>query len=174
MPRNSLSLVLGALGSVGVDGPRMVDPSQSQSSLTMRTSGAVEVSESRGRPTLHVLRGHSTMRGRRRGRRVLTAAELYLDREMQTAFVSWAGRTGTVPSEAVQKIREGLQHPWRVLARRFVEAHAAGVPLPIVLRIVRTLESWLRQLYDTTGETVTEQVTYYQSPRWSGPFTRVA
>lgn len=104
----------------------------------------------------------------------MTAAEMVLDREMREAFAALEARDGTVPSESIQKIREGEHWPWRVFARRIVEAHAAGVSQQNVLRTVMTMAKWVYRLYDTHGETVTESVELFQGPRLSGPHTRVA
>lgn len=121
----------------------------------MRTSGAIKYRN------FEVVRGGlSPLRGRRRGRRMRTAAEIVLDHELRTAFVAIEGRAGTVPSEGIQKIREGEQHPWRVLARRLVEAHAAGASHAQVRRVAVALVGWVDRLYDVTGETVREFVLY--------------
>jgi hypothetical protein len=127
------------------------------------------------RPELTVLRGGKTqVRGRRRGRRTRTAAELVLDTRMHTAAVRVESFLGTVPSMGWQQVRCDTQHPHRVMARRIVEAHAARVPLDRVLAWVDTLRAWAVQLYDTRGETVTEHVALFQSARPDGRPVRVA
>lgn len=104
--------------------------------------------------------GRCPLRGRRRGRRTRSAAELLLDDRMHTVFV----RMGASPSEGFEDIRRRRQHPWRVLARRIVEAHAAKVEHARVRAVAVELLGWIDQLYDTSGETITERI-YYQSPR---------
>lgn len=135
----------------------------------MRNSGALKF------PNFRVLPGGvSPFRGRRRGRRTQTAAEMVLDRDMHTASCALVGRDGNVASESIQKIRTRQHWPWRVMARRIIEAHAAGVPHRAVRQFVLTMLAWVDRLYDTKGETVAEHITYHQGPRFSGPFTRVA
>lgn len=108
--------------------------------------------------------GQYPMRGRRRGRRTLTAAELVLDRDMHTAFVQLLTPTGQVPSIGVQRVREREQHPWRFLARRIIEAHATGVEHSKVRAILLAMLAWVDRLYATDVETTSERV-FFQSPR---------
>jgi hypothetical protein len=117
-------------------------------------------------PELTVLRGGKTqVRGRRRGRRTRTAAEMALDVRMHTAAVQVETVLGTVPSMGWQQIRCGAQHPHRIIARRIVEAHAAQVPLHRVLAWIDALRTWATQLYDVSGETVIERVALFQAAR---------
>jgi hypothetical protein len=107
------------------------------------------------RSELTVLRGGKTqVRGRRRGRRTRTAAEMALDTQMHTAAVRVESLLGNVPSMGWQQVRCDTQHPHRVMARRIVEAHAARVSLDRVLAWIDTLRGWAIQLYETRGETI--------------------
>jgi hypothetical protein len=113
-------------------------------------------------PNLSVVRGGlSSFRGRRRGRRVKTAAELVLDREIRAAFATLEDANGNVPSEAIYKIRQGVQLPLGVFGRRIVEAHAAGCDHGQVRSIGQRIVDWIDALYQTGGETVTERI-YFQ------------
>lgn len=75
----------------------------------------------------------------------------WLDREMHTAFAQIAGKDGKVPSDAIYDIRRDRQHPWRVLARRIAEAHAAETPKEQVKAIVKVLDLFVDELYKTPG-----------------------
>lgn len=70
-----------------------------------------------------------------------------LERAMRTAFVQMHGADGTVPSESIYDIRRGRQAPWRKLAKRIAEAHAAETPKDQVLEIVRVLTVYVEHLY---------------------------
>lgn len=109
-------------------------------------------------------RADRLIRGRRKGRRTKTAAEMVLDREIRGAFAALEDARGNVPSEAIQKIREGVQLPVGCLGRRLVEAHAAGCASPAIREIGLRIVRWIDQLCDTSGETITERV-FYQGPR---------
>ena len=106
------------------------------------------------------------IRGRRKGRRFKTAAEMVLDREIREAFAKLEDANGNVPSEAIQKIREGVQLPVGCLGRRLVEAHAAGCASPAIREIGMRIVRWIDQLCDTSGETITERV-FFQERRWA-------
>lgn len=70
-----------------------------------------------------------------------------LDRAMHDAFVRLFDPNGLVPSRGVQEIREGRQAPWRILARRLMEARQAHVPREHVKGIVAALDRWIDELY---------------------------
>lgn len=76
----------------------------------------------------------------------LTTLELELEREMHTAFCAMTTEEGSVPSRGVQDIRQHSQHPWRVLARRLREAHAAGVHKQQLHNVVRVFEHYVDRL----------------------------
>lgn len=76
-------------------------------------------------------RGHLTIEDggqTRRAFRLRTREEVELDDRMRRRFMRCVGADGTVPSRAVQEIREGRQAPWRKSARRVIEMRDAGVP----------------------------------------------
>lgn len=80
---------------------------------------------------------------RRPGRRTRTAEEWRLDRELMSAFAAIHGEDGTVPSKGIYHIREGVQHPWRVLARRFIEARQAGAPKDQLKAVLNVMALWI-------------------------------
>lgn len=89
------------------------------------------------------------IRGGQYGRRVRvrTAKEIELDERMRRMYVRCVGENGTVPSRAVQLIREGRQTPWRVPARRAIEMARAGVPADdIRAALVDEFANWLNEL----------------------------
>lgn len=89
---------------------------------------------------LQVMRGgQSPLRGRRRGRRTCTAAEMVLNRWIQEDF----NALGKRPSEAIQKICEGEQRPLAVFARRIIEAQAAGCNPEAIQRIAARVTEWV-------------------------------
>ena len=75
-----------------------------------------------------------------------TTAEFTLDREMHDAFAAMEAEDGTVPSIGVEDIRRHRQHPWRVIARRFREAHAAGVSKAQMYEVVHVLQVYIARL----------------------------
>ena len=75
-----------------------------------------------------------------------TTLEFELEREMHAVFCAMEGEDGTVPSRGVQDIRQHSQHPWRVLARRLREAHAAGVPKHQLHEVVHVLQQYVTRL----------------------------
>lgn len=66
--------------------------------------------------------GQSPIRGRRRAWRVKSAEEMRFEREVREAFVDLATRHGRRPSEAWQKVCEGIQLPQSIFGRRITEA----------------------------------------------------
>ena len=99
--------------------------------------------------------GKCDLRGRRRGPRGRTYAEMELDRRMQTAFALLTGPDGNVPGKRAYRIREGDGFPWRVLGRAFVDFWQRRVRREQVKAIVQTLDQWTDDLYDdalTSGE----------------------
>lgn len=89
-------------------------------------------------------------RGGQYGRRavhVRTGAELELDDRMRAAFARCQSERGTVPSRAVQEIREGRQTPWRNNARRAIEMLDAGVPVTAIKAAVALeMAQWVDDL----------------------------
>lgn len=75
-----------------------------------------------------------------------TTLEFELEREMHAVFCAMAADDGNVPSRGVQDIRQHSQHPWRVLARRLREAHAAGVPKHQLREVMHVLEHYVMRL----------------------------
>lgn len=65
-------------------------------------------------------------RGRRRSAQ-RTPSELRLDDRYREAFRRLLTPDGRVPSRAVQSIRDGVQAPWRPIARRVLELMDAGI-----------------------------------------------
>lgn len=89
---------------------------------------------------MRVIRGGlSPLRGRRRGRRTRTAAELVLERWVREEF----NALGKRPSEAIQKICEGEQRPLAVFGRRIIEAKIAGCDPESIRRIARRVIEWV-------------------------------
>lgn len=87
----------------------------------------------------------------RRNRVEITGPEFWkLDASMHETFVALEDASGRVPSRGIQEIREHRQRPWRVLARRFRELRDVGIPKHEALRVVRTLEQWVSDLWDAT------------------------
>lgn len=76
--------------------------------------------------------------------RILSRAELVLDRRMKTRFAA----VEPVPSKSFYHIREGVGFPWRVLARHFVTAYRAGVSKQQVQAILREFQDWTDDLYN--------------------------
>jgi hypothetical protein len=56
-----------------------------------------------------------------------------------------------VPSEACYDIRRHRQHPWRCLARRIREARAQSVPIDHVRELVRVLDRYILEVYQSDG-----------------------
>jgi hypothetical protein len=77
--------------------------------------------------------------------RVMTHVEHKLERRMQGAFVLVYGADGTVPSAAIYNIRNNDHHPWRVLARRYVEMRQKQAPIEQALKTVDELRDWIVQ-----------------------------
>jgi len=96
-------------------------------------------------PTLGVVRGG---RYATRPMRTFSTAEFRLDREMQAAFSAIYGEDETVPSVGIYKIRKHDQHPWRVLARRILEARAANAPKDQLRGVLKVFETWVDGLYN--------------------------
>lgn len=99
---------------------------------------------------------YGIVRGGRYGRRpsatAFTTSEFRLDREMVAVFAALESESGTVPSRAIQEIREGNQKPWRYLARRFREARLAGVEKDAAKAPLRVLELYIDELFSDTNE----------------------
>jgi len=106
------------------------------------------------------------IRGRRKGRRFKTAAEMVLERDVRAAFAALEDAHGNVPSEAIQKIREGIQLPLGCWGRRIIEAHAAKCGHQQVRELALVALRWIDKLYESEAETITEQV-FYQERRWA-------
>lgn len=81
-----------------------------------------------------------------------TTAEFTLDREMHDVFCAMQDESGDVPSRGVQDIRQHLQHPWRVIARRFREARKAGVSAAQLYEVTHVLNSYIASLYVEKGK----------------------
>jgi hypothetical protein len=96
----------------------------------------------------------SVVRGGRYGRQALrtrTTGEFRLDDAMHTAFCQLTTLAGTVPSRGVQEVRERKQFPWRILARRIVEARMQEVPKERVRAVIHALEEFLEAQYEDDG-----------------------
>ncbi|HMC55006.1 MAG TPA: hypothetical protein VKH19_07555 [Gemmatimonadaceae bacterium] len=105
--------------------------------------------KNRNLTNLTVVRGgKSSVRGRRRGRRVRTAAETMLDSVMHAASVRIQTPKGTTPSTGWEDIRRLRQFPWRVPARRIIEARQGLVPVERVVEWIDALRDWTLALYD--------------------------
>jgi hypothetical protein len=74
-----------------------------------------------------------------------TTADFDLDSDMKDLFVAMEGEDGSVPSRAIQEIREGRQRPWRYLARRGCEAINAGTPLSRLYDMTHRLNQYFAQ-----------------------------
>lgn len=99
---------------------------------------------SQKKPNLGLLHGG---RYAQRPMRTFTTAEFRLDREMQSAFAAIHGEDDTVPSEGIYKIRKHEQHPWRVLARRIIEARNANAPKEQLEGVLKVFATWVNELY---------------------------
>lgn len=75
-------------------------------------------------------------------------AELFrLDARKHLAYLRVGDDNGHVPSEGIQKVREGKTHPWRVEGRRFLEMRQAGVPLEDAVAVAMETVFWLMDIY---------------------------
>lgn len=102
--------------------------------------------ESRKYGQMRVERGGVDHRGRRRSM-IRTAAEIALDERMRRRFARLVTPAGTVPSRAIQEIREGRQAPWRATARRVLEMMDAGVStVEIKAVVLGETEEWIDEL----------------------------
>lgn len=77
----------------------------------------------------------------------LSSVALDLDRAMHEAFIRLFDPNGRVPSRGVQEIREGRRHPWRAMARRFVELRQARVPLEHTKALIAEMDRFVDGLY---------------------------
>lgn len=109
-------------------------------------------------------KGRIVLRGRRRGRRTKTAAEIVLERWTREEFNRLTDRDGNRPSEAIQKICEGEQFPLNYFARRMVEAQAAGCTHEQVRQLWSRVGYWLEKLFEAPASTGMPERTFYQSP----------
>jgi len=90
---------------------------------------------------------------KQRATRVMTSGEWSLDREIRGAFAAVKGADGTAPSTAFYNIAEHRQHPWRIIARRFVEARDAGTHPDQLLVILDVFRWWvMHKLYRPTRD----------------------
>lgn len=111
--------------------------------------GNVDSEQQEKNRNLTVVRGGKTpVRGRRRGRRVRTAAETVLDTVMHTVSVRIQTPKGTTPSIGWEDIRRLRQFPWRVPARRIIEARQGLVPVERVVEWIDALRDWTLALYE--------------------------
>lgn len=92
--------------------------------------------------------GTLPLRGRRRGRRHKTAAEMVLDRWVREEFNALVDARGKRPSEAIQKICEGVQTPLGCFGRRLVEAHSAGCTHAQVRRLWNRVGEWIDRMWE--------------------------
>ena len=79
--------------------------------------------------------------------RVMTSGEWALEREMKTVYAAIKGADGTSPSRGFYDIAEGRQTPWRIQARRILEAHDAGVHPDMLHAIVDVWHWWIDRVY---------------------------
>lgn len=97
-----------------------------------------------------VVRGDLYAQPRRWNRRPaatgFSTAEYDLDRDMHDLFTALVSVDGTVPSRAIQQVREHQQWPWRVFARRLREAVEAGVPTTQLYEITHRFNQYVAQL----------------------------
>lgn len=100
-------------------------------------------SQKYGFGNLRLERGGQYAKRPARSMRMMTTGEWRLDEEMAAAFAAIESENGTVPSRGIQEIRERRQHPWRVLARRFIEARRSGADRDSVKAPLRVLELWI-------------------------------
>lgn len=108
------------------------DSKQQQGQLTLERGGLYGAADWKAR------------RGVKRIRlRVPTTLERRLDSRMHFAALKVRGAQGEIPSRPWQAIRETTGRPWRFLARRLVEAHAAGAPVEQVTAIALALREWI-------------------------------
>jgi hypothetical protein len=94
---------------------------------------------------LGVLRGG---RYAERPMRTYTTAEFRLDREMQAVIGAIRGEDGRAPSRAIARVAYEEQRPWRVLARRFVEARRKRAKKAQLLAVIEVLRCWVDRLYE--------------------------
>ena len=85
--------------------------------------------------------------GQPRQSRVRLPIEHQLDRHMRDAFIAMLADDGTVPSRGIKAVRNDEQWPWRIIARRIIEARERNVEQSAVLRIAHVLEGFIRHLY---------------------------
>jgi hypothetical protein len=102
------------------------------------------------RTTLEVIRGD---RYASRPMRIFTSGELALDRDMQELIGGMRGADGRFPTRGFQRVLYGEAFPWRALARYFVAARKAGVPLHQSLTILARFDRFLCDLYDARATT---------------------
>jgi hypothetical protein len=97
---------------------------------------------------LKVERGGRDIRGRRRSS-ARTSVELYVDDAMRRQYMAVVTPRGTVPSRAIQEIREGRQAPWRGNVRRAIEMRDGQVPRDICKAVmVVEMERAVDAVYD--------------------------
>lgn len=95
---------------------------------------------------LRLVRGDAP---RGRGPTVRTADDLWLDREMRRAWVRLVRPDGQVPeTRGLRAVRDGEQHPWRVIGRRLREARAEDVGRERVKEVLAVLDEFVDRLYD--------------------------
>lgn len=71
-------------------------------------------------------------------------AELFrLDARKRLAYLRLVDANGSVPTEGIQKVREGITNPWRVEGRRYLEMKAAGVPIEDAVAVAMETVFWL-------------------------------
>src|SRR4051812_30543892 len=81
---------------------------------------------------------------RRRLKVVGHSAELFrLDARKRLAYLRLVDSHGSVPTEGIQKVREGITNPWRVEGRRYLEMKAAGVPVEDAIAVAMETVMWL-------------------------------
>jgi len=101
------------------------------------------VDSNREIPPLALVRGDLYAKPRQIPRPVEDCRIWSLDRAMCEAFAAIEGADGNVPKGGIYKVRAGERFPHRSLARRFVEARAAGAPLPQVVAVLDRFRAWV-------------------------------
>jgi hypothetical protein len=85
---------------------------------------------------------------RRRLKVVGHSAELFrLDARKRLAYLRLVDAHGVVPTEGIQKVREGITNPWRVEGRRYLEMKRSGVAVEDAVAVAMETVFWLMDIY---------------------------